>query len=583
MVKKYLSILISVLLIVLSFCFPSFLVGATPVIGSTTVTLHSIADAYVNASSPGTNYGSSGSLYVSASSKLDFTYVMFDLSSLPPGANIIYARLRMHLSDTGGNIYWLPSDDIGAYYCSDNSWTEGGITWNNRPNFNSQPTDTFSFPMMYYLNYKSWDVTADVKQAFPSGTLTEVIKFESKTGEGYAVFDSKENDDEPLLEIEYSMDPVAVVHLESSQDTGVTNNLGLTTFAVKIFSLPSDVDAVTGTYQVSYSGGYLFTHWETIGGVSVSNPLAASTTVTVTADGTLRAVGNVNQLEYTYDYGYSSYGASETEGCMDAVRFTPLFSGQLLMARFYMDYVSSYQDHTINVHVMDENRNDVITPFEQTPDDEGWFDVSLSAYDINVTEGTDFYIGLEWLTDNSPRLGVYSQNLSGRSWEWNGTNWEEAAYRDFMIRAVVGEAGQIIEPTITDHIIVAEGTDFHIVTKSNSTISSCQFSKDDKQLSFDVAGTISSYGFFNVTIPNELLGGPFSVTADKQTVSDVLSSGNSTHTWLNFVYPQTTSSIEITGSTVIPEFSSWIMLLLLIISTLVVVTIVKKPPKKSKT
>jgi len=581
MVKKWVSILISVLLIVSPLCFSSFLVGATPAIGSTTVTLHSIADAYVNASSPDTNYGSSVSLFVSASSKLDYTYVMFDLSSLPSEANIIYARLRMYLSDTGGKIYGLPSDDVGAYYCSDNSWTENGITWNNRPNFNSEPTYTWSFSLgVIFANYRSWDVTADAKQAFSEETLTEVVKFESKTGDGYVVFDSKENDNEPLLEIEYSIEPVHVVNLESSQDTGVTNNLGIITLADESFSLPSDVDVVAGTYQVSYSGGYLFTHWEPVGGVAVSNPLAATTTVTVTGDGTLKAVGTANLLEYTYDNGYYGFTACEAKGNIDAVRFTPLFSGQLLMARFYMTYISSFQDETIKVHIMDENRNDVITPFEQTPDSAGWFDVPLSAYSIAVTVGTDFYIGMEWLTDYSPTLGGYYEDLSGRSWEWNGTNWKEVEDNDFMIRAVVGEEGLIIEPTITDHIVVAEGTDFHVVTESNSTISNCQFNKDDKQLSFDVSRTISSYGFYNVTIPNELLGGPFSVTADKQTVSDVLSSGNSTHTWLHFVYPQATSSVEITGSTVIPEFPTGTVMLLVFVAVTVCVDIYRRKKLK---
>ena len=582
MVKRCLSILISVLLIVSPFCFSAFLVGASPAIGSTTVTLHSIADSYVNASSPDTNYGSSVSLYVSASSKLDYTYVMFNLSSIPSEANIIYAQLRMYLSDLGGQIYGHPSDDIGVYYCPDNSWIENEIIWNNSPTFDSQPTDIYSFGLgLIFANYRSWDVTADVKQAFSEEILTEVVKFESKTGDGYAVFDSKENDNEPLLEIEYSLESVHVVNLESSQDTGVTNDLGVITLADEGFSLPSDVDVVAGTYQVSYSGGYLFSHWETVGGVVVSNPLAATTTVTVTGDGTLKAVGTAELLEYNYDNGRCTPIGSEIEGNMYAVRFTPLFSGQLFIARFFMAYVSSSTDNAIKVHVMDENRNDVITPFEQTIDSAGWLDAYLSAYDINVIAGTDFYIGIEWLSNYTLTLGGYYEDLSGRSWEWNGTNWEELENKDFTIRAVVGEEGLIIEPKMADHMIVAEGTDFHVVTESNSTISSCQFSKDDMKLSFGVTGTIGSYGFFNVTIPNELLGGPFTVAADEQTVGDVLSSGNSTHTSLHFVYTQTTSIIEVTGSTAIPEFSSWTMVLLLIIATLVVVIIVKKPPQKS--
>ena len=576
MVKKSELLLISIITILSPLFFSFFIVNASPAIGSNTIKLQAIADAYVNSSNPDTNYGNLDWLYVSENSKQDYTYVMFDLSSLPSGANIIFAELRMHLSSTGGSIYGMPSDDIGAYYCSDNSWTENSITWNNRPTFNSEPTDIWSFGFMYYLNYKSWNITTDVNNAFPSGILTEVLKFESKTGEGYAVFDSTENDDKPILEIEYSTEPVGKVHLESTQDTGATNNLGLIKFEEYTSPLPGDIDVVAGTYETSYSGGYLFTRWETIGGVSVSNPTAVTTTVTVSGDGTLRAIGNVNRLEYTYDSDESLYGDSQTKGNMDAVRFTPLFSGEILLARFYFDQVSSYQANTIKVHLMDENRNDLITSFEQTPNSEGWFDVDISGYDINVTEETDFYIGLEWLTDNNPRLGVHNYNPSGRSWTWNGTSWEENN-RDFMIRAVVGEdTGQVIpDLTILDHTIIAEGIDFHVITASSSTITNCQFNKDDKEFSFNVNESINSYGYCNVTIPNELLGGPFSITSNDLTVNEVTSSGNSTHTWLHFTYPQNSNIIEITGTTAIPEFPSWIILPLLLVSTFSVIVIKK--------
>jgi len=584
MVRKWISILNSILLILSTLCFSSFLVGATPAIGSTTVTLQSIADAYVNASSTETNYGSSDSLYISANSKLDFTYVMFDLSSLPPEANILSAYLNMYLLSTGGDIY--TGDDYGAHYCSDNSWTEHGITWNNKPSFVSEPTYTLAFGFWYTVkDYKSWDVTADVRNAFSSGFLTEVLKFEDKTGDGYAVFRSKEDTQKPRLKVEYSTKPVFKVHFESTQDTGVTNNLGLTTIADYIFPFPSDNDVVAGDYQVIYSAGYTFLMWETSGGVTVSNPNDAITTITVSGDGTLRAVGNVDQLEYAYDREQREGGLLQETGDINAVRFTPLFTNQLLKARFYISKISSYRSETFKVHIMDENRNDLITPFEQTPTSVGWFDVDLSSFEIEVNEGIDFYIGMEWMTDYNPVLGGYNVNPSHRSWEWNGTSWLQKTYNffieeghtDCMIRAVVGKNGQTIaEPMIIHHMIVADGIDFQVTTKSNSTISNCQFNKDDKELSFDVAGTASSYGFCNVTIPNELLGGPFSVTSDEQTIGEVLSSSNSTHTWLHFIYPQTTSSIEITGNTVIPEFSSAIILTLFTSLAIIAVALAKK-------
>jgi len=435
--KKFLLLLITLLI-----SLPMYLslphVTASPAIGSTTITVEAVADAYVNSSSPDTNYGDIDSLYVSANSEQDYIYVMFDLSTIPLEANILSAKLKVYLSSTGGSIYWSPADTIGAYYYSDNFWTELGITWNNKPSFNPEPTDTWAFSVIYYTKvYKSWDVTEDVRTALPSRNLTEVLKFESKTGDGYAVFQSREGPNKPKLEVEYSTKPVFLVHLESVQDTGATANLGLITFSGYVFSLPTDIDVVNGSYLVTYSGGYMFVRWETTGGVTVSDENEASTMVTVLGNGTLRAVGTAERFEYAYDQESPQWN-SEAAGEMDAVRFTPLFSGQLLTARYYIYDLFSYESNTFKVHVMDENRNDLIPPFNATPSTEGWFDVDLFSYGINVNEGVDFYVGMDWIVDYNPDLGQDNTSPSDRSWHWNGTAWKEETYADFMIRAVVG-------------------------------------------------------------------------------------------------------------------------------------------------
>ena len=558
MTKKS-SLLIIVIMIFALLWVSPVTVDATTIIGSTTVTLDAIADAYVNASSPATNYGDVSSMYVSASSELDYIYVMFDLSSLPPAAHIISATLRMYLSSTGGDIYGLPADRIGAYYCSDNSWSELGITWNNKPTFSSEPTDTWSFSLIYtYKVYKSWDVTADAKTAFSSGKLTEVMKFSQKTSNGYAIFGSREGV-MPELVVEYSIEPIRMVHLESSQDPAATSNLGITTIADCPFSLPSDVEVVAGDYPVMYSGGYTFMRWETSGGVSVSDAYSIATTVTITDNGTLRAVGNVNQLEHCYDCSDSASYDSCDAGCMDAVRFSPLVSGQLLMARLYMKNVYSFYSNNFYVHVMDENRDDIVAPIEQTPTSEGWLNVDLSSYGINVNVGTDFYIGMEWINDDTPDLGHDNAETSGRNWNWNGTAWEEVD-DNFLIRAVVGTAPA--DYPAVDHTINVDGADFQVTTKSNSEFSDCQLITANKKLVLTVAETSGIYGFCDVTIPNQMLGGPYDVIPNEQLVIDDFSFvDNGTHTMLHFIYSQTTSSIEITGYSVIPESLSAIVLL----------------------
>ena len=169
----------------------------------------------------------------------------------------------------------------------------------------------------------------------------------------------------------------------------------------------------------------------------MSDANVASTNVTVSGNGTLRAVGDVTRLEYSYDHDNAVLEA-QRKGYIDAVRFTPLFSDQLIIARFYI-FGWYILPNTFKVHVMDASRNDLITPFEQTPTSEGWFDVNLASYDINVNAGTDFYIGLEWIgSDYNPYLGEDRTSHSQRSCIWNGTQWYENPGSDFMIRVVTG-------------------------------------------------------------------------------------------------------------------------------------------------
>ena len=68
----------------------------TSVIGSTTTILYAIADAYVNETSPDTNYGSNDTLIINFNSHNCFAYIMFNLSSIPSEATLISAMLRVY-------------------------------------------------------------------------------------------------------------------------------------------------------------------------------------------------------------------------------------------------------------------------------------------------------------------------------------------------------------------------------------------------------------------------------------------------------------------------------------------------------
>jgi len=409
-------------------------VSSKKVIGSDIVTIYPVADSYVNQSEPDANYGSDTRLRIKCDSFYRYAYVMFDLSSLSPDATIIEAKLWLTLRDIDGYGEWGVT--IGAHYCSDDSWNETGITWNNKPSFASEPTDTEGYWFVFLPSTDSWNVTVDVQTAFGSDKkLTEVIMVEEPQTEwGWAYFESREVAGVEL-EIEYTTKPIYTVQFESIQDTNSTSNLGNLNFESNIFTLPNDALVVNGSYEAEYESGYTFLRWETEDGVSVLDPNAQKTNVTVTGSGKLRAVGTAEVMQYFYDDSGDEGYTFESVGEMVAVRFTPLFVGTLKKARFYIAKLSFSPPDTFKVHVMDENFSDIITPFSQTTSSTGWFEVDLSAYNVSVRK--DFFIGVEWPNNYYPCIGEDESNPDKRSFDWNGTAWNMQNYNDYMIRAVV--------------------------------------------------------------------------------------------------------------------------------------------------
>jgi len=241
----------------------------------------------------------------------------------------------------------------------------------------------------------------------------------------------------------------AGVSLQSTQEPGITSNLGYIVLDDTRYFLPEDIPIMKpGQYQISYEGGYEFIRWSVSGDLSVSDPFARTTTVTIRpGNGTIVAVGSADLMEYAYDDGLcDSYQyKAEDAGTMWAVRFSPLFSGRLVKARLYI----AGSPGGFKIHVMDKNRTDVIVPFLVSPSSEGWFDVDLSGHSLVVKSRQDFYVGIEWITKNIPELGYDSADPVDRmSWRRVGSVWESTPYYyDLMIRAVVETA--MVESRIT--------------------------------------------------------------------------------------------------------------------------------------
>lgn len=125
-----------------------------------------------------------------------------------------------------------------------------------------------------------------------------------------------------------------------------------------------------------------------------------------------------------------------------------------------------------------------------------------------------------------------------------------------------------------------ENVSYGLNILTNSISSNFVFSQPQKSVSFNISGDSSTTGFSNVTIPKILLAGPWQVKIDNSSVP-FIEAENSTHSFLYFTYNHSTKTIEITGTHVIPEFPSAIILPLFMALSITAIAFTKrKNPRK---
>ena len=163
----------------------------TRVFLSSSVLLHPTADAYVYGSTTSTNYGTSSSMVVK-NSAVDggkrLSYVKFDLTDLGEGtSNQATLRLYGNLAGTGTN-----NVTVRAYAAEYEAWTEGGITWNARPD----PTGTYVGTATVDSVTPAWyefDVTKIVNDAKANGQTEATIILQGQNyTDRYASFTTRD-------------------------------------------------------------------------------------------------------------------------------------------------------------------------------------------------------------------------------------------------------------------------------------------------------------------------------------------------------------------------------------------------------
>ncbi len=149
------------------------------------VTLNPVADAYVEDDTPTTNYGTATQIDVDASPMREL-YLRFDLSSVV--GNVQTAKLRLHVADisNGGS----PAGGSVARL-ADTTWTETGVTWNNRPTA-WQP----AIATLGAVTQNTW-VESDVTAAVATGAPVTIGLRTTNTDGAY--YDSREAANKPQL------------------------------------------------------------------------------------------------------------------------------------------------------------------------------------------------------------------------------------------------------------------------------------------------------------------------------------------------------------------------------------------------
>jgi hypothetical protein len=181
---------------------------------------------------------------------------------------------------------------------------------------------------------------------------------------------------------------------------------------------------------------------------------------------------------------------------------------------------------------------------------------------------------------------------SSRSWSLTAGDGAKTVY--FQIKDAAGNLMTFSDDitlksstaTETQYFNVPFKEDIYVIeTCSNSTISDLTFNQALKRIRFDVDGTTGTAGFCNITIPAELLSGDFTVFMDDvQLIEgvDYTETLNGTNHTLSIAYEHSTHIIEIVGTNVIPDFTSWLLLPFLIAATLLVFAL-KTTKKQRKT
>jgi len=291
------------------------------VAGGNSVTLSAVGDTYIDKSNKSDNYGTSTSIQVNkggGSIGDERALLQFDLSTIPAGATITGATLRLQATSVSGSF------DINVYEITQ-AWDEGtgnggadaanwddrqdGVEWttsgggsNDGGTFDSTIHDTFNATT---TGTHTWDISALV-QDWVDGSKTNngVILGSPDSGNETVIYDSSEGTTPPELVITYT------VPANTAPTVSLANTISLpedadTTASVKVADIVITDDgqgtntlALTGTDAASFvivNGDEL----HLAAGTSLDYETKQTYDVTVTVDDTTVGAGIDDTAAFT--------------------------------------------------------------------------------------------------------------------------------------------------------------------------------------------------------------------------------------------------------------------------------------------
>ena len=208
------------------------------------ITLNPTAETYANKESPSSTHNGNNYLrcgYGSASDKCYYTYLKFDIQgSIPKGSTITSAVLSLY---SYSNSCWQASTNLVCRRVT-SSWTQSGLTWDNRPSGTGTNSVTGTFSG--YNTWYSFTITGMVQDMLDASTdYGLVVRQNDETLSKAKCFRKNTSGYEPKLVISYT-EPSIKITFYGNGATGVGSNSNATSY--------NPTSNLTQT--VSYSGSY---------------------------------------------------------------------------------------------------------------------------------------------------------------------------------------------------------------------------------------------------------------------------------------------------------------------------------------